>query len=896
LLLVTAALVVAMCTGARGEPVAGEVFPAKQPDGSVIQVRVWGDEFYRVVESLDGYTLVRDPASGAACYARLSADGHELVSTRIPVGAALPAGAGVAPHIRISPASAKAKIAANRARAAGGEAEVRAATASRGAMLQQPACGGAVSGIVLLVDFSDEPWTIPPTNVDNYCNQVGYTGYGNNGSIRDYFSDVSDGSLTYTNFVPTAYYRAAHPKSYYEDPNISFGIRARELVLEALTDLDNTGFDFSQYDSNGDGYVDAVNCFYAGYRGSVWAEGLWPHSWVVNFFADGVQTYKYQITDLQNSLTLRTFCHENGHMLCYWPDLYDYDPPGPDDSAGVGKFCIMCAGTSSTNPQQPCAFMKYISGWATTTILTTPQTGLSVPSDFNAVYKYEHPSLANEYYLIENRQQTGRDTGLPDAGLAIWHVDEFGSNDWQDMTPERHYLVTLVQADGNWDLEHNVNVGDSTDLWAAPGYTECTPDSNPNTNWWDGSASNLFVTGISASGPAMTFNFNPDCNGNGVVDTRDIAQGQSRDCNVNGVPDECDIANCPQADPSCQDCNVNGIPDQCDIALGTSQDVNPANGVPDECDVSPPGNIVWDANDLSTDRTTRSLRFRVEGKPNGSLEDAIGVCMVNLQNPQPENAVCCPPQDFSAYEYGATCTDPGGCVRWVGKPGTFYEAQGPPLSGPYRAARLQCSPFYADWVAETAGGPITVVGAEIMPSSEYSVQTYGSSCVGNEDTCTNVSAAVPMYTRRSGDVETLYNPPGTGTQPDANDVTALVNKFKKLAGAPLNFRSQLQPNLPELNTDVSATDVVAVVDAFKGLAYPFGGPCPCPSLAICEATPCPGGAATCTGSGLPGLGAESMCVKTCSGSGAPCINDSHCPTGETCGNPSCRDKCGRCTP
>ncbi|MFH1107596.1 MAG: M4 family metallopeptidase, partial [Planctomycetota bacterium] len=266
-------------------------------------------------------------------------------------------------------------------------------------------------------------------------------------------------------------------------------------------------------------------------------------------------------------------------------------------------------------------------------------------------------------------------------------------------------------------------------------------------------------------------------------------------------------------------------------------DGNLANG--DGCssscqlEIVPPGNIVWDANDLSTDRTTRSLRFRVEGKPNGSLEDAIKVTMIDLQSPIPANAVCCPPQDFSAYEYGATCTDPGGCARWVGEPGTFYEAQGPPLSGPYRAARLQCSPFYADWVTETASGTISVVGAEIMPSSEYSVKTYGSSCVGIEATCTDVGTAVTMKTRRSGDAETGYNPPGTGQQPDAGDVTALVNKFKKLAGAPVNSRSQLQPNLPELNTDVSASDIVAVVDAYKGFAYPYGGPCPCPSLVTC---------------------------------------------------------------
>ncbi|MFH1108784.1 MAG: hypothetical protein V1790_06280, partial [Planctomycetota bacterium] len=60
-------------------------------------------------------------------------------------------------------------------------------------------------------------------------------------------------------------------------------------------------------------------------------------------------------------------------------------------------------------------------------------------------------------------------------------------------------------------------------------------------------------------------------------------------------------------------------------------------------------------------------------------------------------------------------------------------------------------------------------------------------------------------------------------------------------------------------------------------------------------TPC-SGAATCTGSGLPGLGPESMCVKTCSVSGDPCIGNEHCPTGETCGSPFCRDKCARCTP
>ena len=34
-----------------------------------------------------------------------------------------------------------------------------------------------------------------------------------------------------------------------------------------------------------------------------------------------------------------------------------------------------------------------------------------------------------------------------------------------------------------------------------------------------------------------------DCNGNGIEDSIDIAEGKSSDCNSNGVPDECDLAN-----------------------------------------------------------------------------------------------------------------------------------------------------------------------------------------------------------------------------------------------------------------------------------------------------------------------------------------------------------------
>jgi M6 family metalloprotease-like protein len=561
-------LLLAASPAAYGDPVFGEIFPFEQPDGTTVQVRVWGDEFYHVVESLDGYALVRDAQTGAACYARLSPDGDELVSTGVPVADRLPNGLDLQPHLRISQASAQAKVEAARARLFEGVDLDPAAMRLRAAA--GPPNNGNVQGIVLLVDFSDEVGTILPSEVDSYCNQEGYTGFGNNGSVRDYFFDVSDGNLTYTNYVTPSYYRASQPKSWYDDSSVSCCSRARQLVLDALNDLDGQGFDFSQYDSNGDGFIDAINVFYAGTRNGPWNYGLWPHSGGITFSADGVSAFRYQITDMQASLALRTFAHENGHMICYWPDLYDYGY----ESTGVGQFCLMCYGASNTNPSEPCAYLKEDAGWATTTLLTTPQTDLPAPAGVNTVYKYEHPTRPNEYYMIENRQQSGRDAALPDAGLAIWHIDTGGSNDNEQMSPGLHYRVTLVQADGNWDLEQNLNYGDATDLWSDSGYTTCGPSTTPNTSWWDDTVPSLYVYDISAPASTMTFSFFNDCNDNAKADLCDLSCagdcagqpgcGSSADCQPDSVPDECQlnylVVEEPVVPPSCSPSATDGAP------------------------------------------------------------------------------------------------------------------------------------------------------------------------------------------------------------------------------------------------------------------------------------------------------------------------------------------------
>ena len=415
---------------------------------------------------------------------------------------------------------------------------------------------------------------------------------------------------------------------------------------------------------------------------------------------------------------------------------------------------------------------------------------------------------------------------------------------------------------------------------------------------------------------------------------------------------------------------------------------NPLNYIPTLAETGFVVNIALPPPDLMPDPEgdkTRGISFSAlppavaTGAPG---QTAIRVTMVELHHPNPRNAPQFPPPNASSYSTFDTNTNgvcsgaaqspnynghpcntnadcvsaggltngvcsslvactaagesvppnasgQGGCARWVGRPGTFFEAQNDQTIGqPYRAARLQCTPFYYDWVTETATQPITVVGAEIMPSSEYSVQTYGASCKGSEGSCANVSAVVTMFTGRHGDLASVFNPPDPSVQPDAIDVAKIVDSFKKLSTGLVKAIGKITPNLPEENNDVDSNDISAVVDAAKGYAYKFGGPCPCPSAATCGALACPTGAdGLCTGSALPGLGAEAKCIKTCTGGpndGEPCLNGKHCGntcamdggpkagqlcdsdpdcgTGHictivgTCGTPLCRDRCGRCKP
>jgi len=304
-----------------------------------------------------------------------------------------------------------------------------------------------------------------------------------------------------------------------------------------------------------------------------------------------------------------------------------------------------------------------------------------------------------------------------------------------------------------------------------------------------------------------------DCNCNGVDDVQDIAKLTSSDCNANTVPDECE-----------PDCNGSGAPDDCDIAQETSQDCQ-TNGVPDDCDLFFGGAVDTDGNSIPDEccepvdapqagpEAELKNRFITLQESHPDKLIALRVTLTSLQHPNPPNDLIHPPRDFSAYQGG---------YRWVGPPVEFPEGHDPQPS--FRAARLQCTPYYTDWASV---GLVHVYGPEIMPSSIYSVQAIEQDCdINGEES--EYSAPLILSTARWGDVAPPFNPPSTQNQPDGIDVVGLVSKFKSVAGAPTKVYSALQPAIVNLAGEISALDILSGVDAFRGFAYPYTGIVACP--------------------------------------------------------------------
>ncbi len=386
--------------------------------------------------------------------------------------------------------------------------------------MEQPAGpSGNFKALALLVDFSDKTKQVSATYFDTLLFGAGH------GTVRDYYNEVSYGSLTIVTVnLPSAvgWKRAPQTYSYYTNGQYGMGTYPHntQKLTEDVVDAVDSVVDFSQYDNDHDGYVDALFIVHAGsgaeFSGSV--NDIWSHQWAIPpRLKDGVRIFTYSIEPeywlTAGDMTLGVYCHELGHVFGL-PDLYDTD----STSLGVGAWSLMGNGSWNGNlgdsPAHPDAWSRIGLGFASPVVLKENTPGaaiLSIENHGPIYYLWDCGSLNDEYFLVENRQFVGYDAALPGAGLLIWHVDEAMTDNTKECLSSQncacpsHFLVALEQADGLLQLEKNLNSGNTGDPF--PGsFNKRTFDltTTPNSGSYLDCDSQVAVRNISNSASTMT--------------------------------------------------------------------------------------------------------------------------------------------------------------------------------------------------------------------------------------------------------------------------------------------------------------------------------------------------------------------------------------------------------
>jgi immune inhibitor A len=379
------------------------------------------------------------------------------------------------------------------------------------------------NAIAILVDFSDNVAQVNPDYFDSLLYGTG------TGTVRHYYDEVTYGNLTIVTVnLPSSigWKRAPQIYTYYTNNNNGLGSypqNAQKLTEEAIA-LANPYVDFSQYDNNNDGYVDALFIIHAGPGAELTGDNdhIWSHKWATHSpqLVDGVYAYIYSMEPefWQNpgDMTCGVYAHEMGHAVFSLPDVYDRD----GSSRGLGRWSLMANGswngTFGSSPAHPDAWCRSQMGYVTPINIITDTTQYAIPNIQNnqvICRLWTQGQIGNQYFLVENRQRVGYDAALPAGGLLIYHVDEAVStqNDrewYPGYTSNGHYLVALEQADGLWSMEKNVNSGNHGDPF--PGSTNKTSfdsTTTPDSKNYNFNATGVAVHNISSSANIMYADF-----------------------------------------------------------------------------------------------------------------------------------------------------------------------------------------------------------------------------------------------------------------------------------------------------------------------------------------------------------------------------------------------------
>lgn len=294
--------------------------------------------------------------------------------------------------------------------------------------------------LVVLVSFSDLQFadSDPIAAWSRIFNEPNLTDAPFHGSVYDYYYAQSGGQFRLTFDVLHVALGSAierYRSTAWDDENSQY------LVNDVVDALLARNVDWGQYDWNGDGYVNQLMLIYPGYgmNDGGGSNTIWPHQWWLSMHEKDGQTGVYceprRVTGggrdyyvdcycaLQECANGRkygsfgTICHEYTHCFGF-PDFYN------GGTKYVGAWDLMDSGNNNADgfcPPNYSAHERWLMGWLTPVELTATQTIGSM--DGTQAYLVRNDGHADEYYIVENRQQTGWDSSLPGSGLVVFHVD-----------------------------------------------------------------------------------------------------------------------------------------------------------------------------------------------------------------------------------------------------------------------------------------------------------------------------------------------------------------------------------------------------------------------------------------------------------------------------------------
>lgn len=383
---------------------------------------------------------------------------------------------------------------------------------------------GVKKGLVVLVDFKNKKFA-DGHDLEYYKNVINGKDFSDEeegyvGSVRDYFLAQSNGQFELDFDVVGPVTMSKNYGYYGNDGAYQKDEKVYEMIKEACDGIQDK-VNLKDYDWDGDGEADQVFFLYAGLgQASGGSAGtVWPHESELRYWPCGVLSYstgkintyacanelqpETQGSSRYISAGIGTICHEFSHCLGF-ADMYDTTGGG---GYGMSVFDVMDQGSYNGNGFVPCnytAFERIYAGWVEAIELIDPAT----VKDMKSVSDYGRPFImynyknTNEYFLLENRQNTGWDKGLYGSnGLLIVHVNYVPSrwaNNSVNSSAEKIQCCTVVNADGS---RENTQYSLQGDLYPyeVKGVTmndEFTDESEPAAKLYTKNSDNSYALGI----------------------------------------------------------------------------------------------------------------------------------------------------------------------------------------------------------------------------------------------------------------------------------------------------------------------------------------------------------------------------------------------------------------